>query len=60
VRNVANSSSPIANSIARRRPATAFILVSESNGKATSEATENESNPYGWFHGIDELGPVLS
>ena len=36
--------------IARRRPATAFIPVSESNGKATSEATENESNPYEWFH----------
>ena len=54
-RNAAKSSSPSANSIARRRPAIAFILVSESNGKATSEVTKNESYAHDWFHGIDEV-----
>src|SRR5467141_2998876 len=55
-RNAAKSSSPMANSIARRQPAITFILSCRIKREATSKVRKNESHAYDWFHGIDELG----
>src|SRR5208282_6748644 len=58
-RNAANSSSPIANSIPRRRPAIAFISASESTGKPTgcdADVAQDRAGELG-EEALDEVEP---